>query len=45
MAVARKVFKSKKTKVPRIITMPKKGGVLPLVPIFASLSALGELSH
>ncbi|KAE9530084.1 hypothetical protein AGLY_011546 [Aphis glycines] len=44
VAVARKVFKSKKTKVPRIITMPKKGGVLPLIPIFDGLSALGALS-
>ncbi|KAF0747256.1 Uncharacterized protein FWK35_00024634 [Aphis craccivora] len=44
VAVARKVCKSKKTKVPRIITMPKKGGVLPLIPISAGLSALGALS-
>lgn len=29
--------------VPRIIPVPKIGGVLPLVPIFAGLSALGAL--
>lgn len=29
---------------PRVITIPKKGGFLPLVPIFAGLSALGALS-
>ena len=44
VAVARKTFKNKKTKVPRIITVPKKGGVLPLIPIFAGLSALGALT-
>jgi len=44
VAVARKAFKSTKTKVPRIIQIPKKGGVLPLIPIFAGLSALGALT-
>ncbi|KAE9541025.1 hypothetical protein AGLY_004270, partial [Aphis glycines] len=44
VAVARKTFKTKKTKAPRIITVPKKGGVLPLIPIFAGLSALGALT-
>ncbi|KAL4135057.1 hypothetical protein QTP88_006719 [Uroleucon formosanum] len=44
VAVARKTFKTKKTKVPRTITIPKKGGVLPLIPIFAGLSALGALT-
>ncbi|KAE9543719.1 hypothetical protein AGLY_002115 [Aphis glycines] len=43
VAVARKTFKSTKTKVPRIVNIPKKGGVLPLIPIFAGLSALGAL--
>ncbi|KAK9738176.1 Phospholipase A2-like domain [Popillia japonica] len=28
----------------RIIPVPKKGGILPLIPIFAGLSALGALS-
>lgn len=44
VAVARKTFKSRKTKVPRIVNIPKKGGVLPLIPIFAGLSALGALT-
>ena len=35
---------TKKTKTPRIIPIPKKGGVLPLIPIFAGLSALGALT-
>lgn len=29
---------------PRIIPLPKTGGVLPFLPIFAGLSALGALS-
>jgi len=44
VTIARKTFKNKKTKVPRIISIPKKGGVLPLIPIFAGLSALGALT-
>ncbi|KAF0749876.1 Uncharacterized protein FWK35_00018420, partial [Aphis craccivora] len=44
VAVARKTFKSTKTKVSRIVNIPKKGGVLPLIPIFAGLSALGALT-
>lgn len=31
------------SKPPRVIPIPKTGGVLPLVPIFAGLSALGSL--
>lgn len=31
-------------KVPRIIPVPKTGGFLPLVPIFAGLSATGSLA-
>nr|WP_253308888.1 hypothetical protein [Rickettsia endosymbiont of Ceutorhynchus assimilis] len=34
----------KKVKLPRVIPVPKVGGVLPLIPIFAGLSALGALS-
>lgn len=34
----------KKIKTPRIIPLPKSGGVLPLIPIFAGLSALGSLA-
>ena len=29
---------------PRVIKIPKTGGILPLIPIFAALSALGALS-
>ncbi|XP_030745722.1 uncharacterized protein LOC115874649 [Sitophilus oryzae] len=31
-------------KTPRVIKIPKTGGILPLIPIFAGLSALGALS-
>ena len=34
----------KKIKLPRVIRVPKLGGILPLIPIFAGLSALGALS-
>jgi hypothetical protein len=34
----------KSIKPPRIIKIPKSGGILPLIPIFAGLSALGALS-
>lgn len=33
----------RKFNIPRIIPVPKEGGVLPLIPIFAGLSALGGL--
>lgn len=33
-----------KISVPRIIPLPKTGGMLPLIPIFAGLSALGSLA-
>lgn len=40
-----KAFKNRnKITCPRVIPIPKTGGVLPLVPIFAGLSALGALS-
>ncbi|KAJ8981576.1 hypothetical protein NQ317_002604 [Molorchus minor] len=35
----------KKIKTPRILPLPKTGGILPLIPIFAGLSALGALSE
>lgn len=46
---ARKVVKRRggksKFQIPRILALPKKiGGALPLIPIFAGLSALGALS-
>lgn len=34
----------KKHQTPRIIPLPKTGGMLPLIPIFAGLSALGSLT-
>lgn len=34
----------KKVRPPRVIPVPKTGGILPLIPIFAGLSALGALS-
>lgn len=40
---AKKIFSKNKVKIPRIIPLPKKGGLLPLIPIFAGLSALGAL--
>lgn len=36
--------KKQKVKTPRVIPVPKTGGILPLIPIFAGLSALGALS-
>lgn len=46
LTVARKTFKKNKNKnkTPRVIPIPKKGGMLPLIPIFAGLSALGSLT-
>lgn len=42
---AKKMFpKNCKVKIPRIIPIPKTGGILPLIPIFAGLSALGSLA-
>jgi hypothetical protein len=34
----------RKIRIPRVIPVPKIGGILPLIPIFAGLSALGALS-
>jgi len=45
VAIAKKsLCKRGKSKTPRIIKIPQKGGVLPLIPIFAGLSALGALT-
>lgn len=46
LGAAKRVTKSSKGKisVPRIIPIPKTGGLLSLVPIFAGLSALGTLA-
>ena len=43
MVVVKKMA-GKKSKTPRIILVPKKVGVLPLIPIFAGLSALDALT-
>lgn len=44
-SVAKKLIgNNKNVKVPRIIPIPKTGGILPLIPIFAGLSALGSLA-
>lgn len=37
-------IKKKIKSSPRIIKVPRTGGILPLIPIFAGLSALGALS-
>lgn len=44
--VANKIAKKFKSKIKptRVIRVPKTGGILPLIPIFAGLSALGALS-
>lgn len=34
----------KKIKVPRVIPLPKTGGFLPLIPLFAGIGALGSLA-
>lgn len=36
--------RSKKNRTPRIIPISKRGGMLPLIPIFAGLSAFGSLT-
>lgn len=41
---AKKIFSKHKVRLPRVIPLPKTGGILPLIPIFAGLSALGSLA-
>lgn len=44
-AAAKKLLSKKcKIRLPRVIPLPKTGGILPLIPIFAGLSALGALA-
>lgn len=44
-SVAKRIFPCiPKIKVPRVVPIPKTGGLLPLIPIFAGLSALGALA-
>lgn len=38
------LLKNKGVRLPRVIPLPKMGGILPLIPIFAGLSALGTLA-
>lgn len=42
----KKAFRGKKSKIiiPRVISVPKLGGFLPLIPILTALSALGALA-
>lgn len=42
-ATAQELISDLPVKVPRIIPVPKSGGFLPLIPIFAGLSAAGSL--
>ena len=48
VVAARKSLKAaggkRRIRTPRIIPIPKTGGILPLIPIFAGLSALGSLA-
>lgn len=43
-SIAKKILSKKKFTLPRMIPLPKTGGVLPLILIFAGLSALGTLA-
>lgn len=45
-ALAKKLFSQYKnlSSIPRVIPLPKTGGFLPLLPIFAGLSALGSIA-
>lgn len=43
-AAAKELASDSSLKLPRIIPIPKTGGVLPLIPIFAGLSAAGSLA-
>ena len=44
LKIALKTIENNRIRSPRIIKIPKTGGILPLIPIFAALSALGALS-
>lgn len=43
-AAVKKVGGRSRVRKPRIIPIPKQGGILPLIPLFAGLSALGTLT-
>lgn len=44
MTAAKELASNATVKIPRIIPIPKTGGFLPLIPIFAGLSAAGSLA-
>lgn len=44
VAVAKDLAKDNFVQLPRVIPIPKTGGVLPIIPIFAGLSAVGSLA-
>ncbi|PZC86440.1 hypothetical protein B5X24_HaOG209159 [Helicoverpa armigera] len=44
IAATRQLADDSSIKLPRVIPIPKTGGVLPLIPIFAGLSAAGALA-
>lgn len=44
MTAARELANESSIKLPRVIPIPKTGGVLPLIPIFAGLSAAGAIA-
>lgn len=44
IAAAKESMKDSSVKLPRMIPIPKTGGILPLIPIFAGLSAVGSLA-
>lgn len=45
LVAVRRLIKGKQKRLPpRIIPVPKTGGILPLIPLFAGLSALGALT-
>lgn len=43
MQAAKRFIAGRRAKTPRVIPVPKTGGILPIVPIIAALSALGPL--
>lgn len=44
IAAAKELASELPVEVPRVIPVPKTGGVLPLIPIFAGLAAAGSLA-
>lgn len=44
VAAAKELVPDSSIKLPRVIPVPKTGGVLPLIPIFAGFSAAGSLA-